>query len=246
MLQPRHLVHAPIIEAILDFKVQLRAGFDVQRLKAEMLGGGRYSLTGEKTVFSTHLDIEDGVFKQGGETHGVGGFVYNSIDGRFMAQATLEGCTISHFSPYSCWAELEGEARLVWEEYQRAAEPVFVSRVGTRFINRLRIPLPVQDLAQYIAVLPKLPRDFVGDANAFLVRLSLNRSDAPVSVYLTIVSESETDEQHLAVILDIDAYSRESYTPDSADMWAVLSRLHEVKNEAFFGSITEKTLELLS
>lgn len=246
MPQPRHLSRAPIVEAILDFKVQHRPGFEVEQLKSANLANGRYLLSGEQAVFSTSVDLENGVFTQNSEAQTLDGYLYRSQDSRFIARLAADGCTISHLNPYSRWAELESEARLVWDEYRRAAEPTFVSRVATRFINRLRIPLPVQDLADFICVLPNPPRDFTGGTGDFLVRLSLHRSDAPVSVYLTAVLESETDEQHLAVILDIDAYSRESYTPDGADMWGVLSKLHDVKNEVFFGSITERTLELFS
>jgi uncharacterized protein (TIGR04255 family) len=48
-----------------------------------------------------------------------------------------------------------------------------------------------------------------------------------------------------AVVLDVDAFIERAFEIDDPGTWAALESLRDVKNMAFFNSITEETLETL-
>ncbi len=49
-------------------------------------------------------------------------------------------------------------------------------------------------------------------------------------------------EMGMNVILDIDAFTEVPYETDDPAVWTMLAELRELKNVAFFGSITPTTL----
>jgi len=245
MPESRRLLHPPITEAIIDFRADLGVGFDVSRLReAEDLLSGRYLLVNEQLLFSRTIplmgDAPPAAVDNGDPV--LIGYTFRSPDERFVAQLTVEGLTLSQLHGYTRWEDLEEEAAHLWDVYSRVAAPKTVLRMGTRFLNAVQVPRSAASLDEYFTTVPRVPAGVSQTAASFLVRLLLHEEESPYSVSITQYIETPDDSSRM--ILDIDAFSRETYEPDASMMWEALGGLRELKNRVFFGSLTEKALGL--
>jgi uncharacterized protein (TIGR04255 family) len=239
MPEPRRLRSPPITEAIIDFRADLGVGFEVARLRdAAAFLSDTYVLEGEQHLFvrtfplmgnSANAANEDGTT--------LTGYTLRSSDERFVAQFTVEGLTVSQLRGYTRWEDLQVEAERVWDVYARVALPKTVLRVGTRYLNRIRIPLPIEDFEEYFTTLPRVPMGVPEVVTNLLVRTLLHDEEPPFSVSITQFLE-ESSEDSGRMILDIDAFSRETYSPNGRTMWNALAGLRDLKNRVFFGSLT--------
>jgi len=150
---------------------------------------------------------------------------------------------VSQLRGYTRWEDLAVEAERVWDIYARLASPKTVLRVGTRYLNRIRIPLPIEDFEEYFTTLPRVPTGAPEVVRNLLVQMLLHSEEPPFSVSITQFLE-ESGEDSGRMILDLDAFSRETYSPNERRMWDALAGRRDLKNRVFFGSVTEKTLGL--
>jgi uncharacterized protein (TIGR04255 family) len=246
MTEPRRLRTPPITEAIIDLRAEPGVGFDATRLRgAESILSGDYALDGEQHLFVrtvTLLGKSDDSPDHADST--LTGYTFRSPDERFVAQLTVEGLTVSQLKDYTTWEDLAEETAKLWKVYMQVALPKRVLRVGTRYLNRICIPQPTGDLGEYFITLPKIPPGVPQSVTNLLVRMVLHEEDPPFSVSITEFLEA-TDNESICMILDIDAFSRETYELDEGTtMWKALGGLRDLKNRVFFGSVTDKTLGL--
>ncbi|HET7460946.1 MAG TPA: TIGR04255 family protein, partial [Longimicrobium sp.] len=230
----------PITEAIIDIRADLGVGFEVSRLRAaESLLSGRYALEGEQHLFARTVDLAGDAPGTSQAESALLGYTFRSTDQRFIAQLTVEGLTVSQLRDYTRWEQLAEETAKVWDVYARVASPQTVLRVGTRYLNRIPIPLPTEEFEEYFNTLPRVPAGVPELVTNLLVRMLLHDKDPPFSVSITqYLDESSAGSSRM--ILDIDAFSREAYNADGAGMWDALAGLRDLKNRVFFGSLTEK------
>jgi len=245
MPEPRRLRNPPITEAIIDIRVELAAGSEAARLReAESLLRDGYVLDGEQHRVVGTLGVSDDpawTFEQGESA--LSGYTFRSHDERFVAQLNVEGIVVSRLQSYTSWEELAEETARLWSAYVGLVSPVRILRLGTRYLNTIGAPASYLDLREYFTTLPSVPAGIPTVAADLLVRMVLHEEEPPYSVIVTQFLEQGENEA-VRVILDIDAFSRETYEMDEGAMWAVLTGLRDLKNRVFFGSITEKTLGL--
>ena len=56
--------------------------------------------------------------------------------------------------------------------------------------------------------------------------------------------DEESKEPRLPIVLDIDIFMRLEVASDAAEIWDGFSKLRDFKNEIFFETLKEKTLEM--
>jgi uncharacterized protein (TIGR04255 family) len=176
----------------------------------------------------------------------VTGVLFETEDGRTLAQFRVDGFTYNRLAPYSSWEEICPETLKLWETYVRCARPEYVVRVATRYINRLRLPHPIADLDEYLTAPPQIPKGMPQRLRGYLQRLVIYDESHDHSVILTQAPEANPlDDRHVTMLLDIDAYKDlDQLPPDSPDLKAILTRLREAKNTAFYSSITKRTQDM--
>lgn len=249
MAQQRHLKSAPITEAVVDLRVEIRDGTAIDSLNVEAIsqeiGYRRIGplVTGE---FGFTVDFEGGASPQvSQESVQTIGARFHSADEKYVAQLSLQGFTFSRLAPYADWLELEREAKRVWEIYARLLKPRAVTRVATRFINDLQLPNgPAFDFDTYLASFPGLPDPAFGSISSFLLQHEGNDPETGASVRCTQALRPGKYDSVLPVVIDIDVYRGHRFSFDEGAYWPYLNRLRDVKNRVFFALLTEVCVDL--
>jgi uncharacterized protein (TIGR04255 family) len=234
----KQLQNAPITEALLDIRVELPLDTTLQSLeRVHDRINKEYPVRRERIDFTARFDTNArSVSMQ--ELRNTG-FFFWSTDERQAMQARLDGFALSRLKPYDSWGRLRDEARKLWNVYVQTAEPLRITRVALRYINRLELPQPVQ-FEDYLRTFPHLSEACPQIVSGLFMRVATERGPDRV-IISEAIEEQSTEAHRVPIILDIDA-SRIVDIPIAAeeDAWSALEELRKLKNEVFFGSITER------
>lgn len=246
MATPRYLPNAPIKEALIDLRVALPSDQELSHLDA-VHDQIRDRFPIKKTIhegrFGVTFDFKAGVPPETIASHLSLGFRYESADGRRVAQFRLNGFTYSRLAPYTKWEEMCDEARELWGVFVKVASPLRVTRVATRVINIIPIPLPFDDFEEYLTAPPRIPGNLPQGLSGYLTRIVLPNSSINAAAIITQAFEGVAN-GHAPVVLDIDVFTDRDFDVSGDVYWEVLENLRVFKNSIFFESITEKTAEL--
>jgi uncharacterized protein (TIGR04255 family) len=240
MARIRRLAHAPITEAIFDFRIALPPAFEVTTfdpLRARL--ADRYPTVQERRSFEARFAFKEGKPAQPETRGGLDGYVFRSADNLSAAQFRLDGFTYNRLAPYTSWDQLMPEALALWDTYVETTRPEAVTRVAVRYVNRLRIPA-AGGLSKYLVVLP--PR-FPGTPQhlaAYLMRVSSHDPESAYHANITHALEPKPGTAEASVILDIDVYTVSDLDLESRTLAPILETMRTIKNEVFFGTITEE------
>ena len=244
----RHYDHAPIAEAILELQCELPPDVTLDQL-AHVADPATFSAGGAAIMVTGRVEVGPEGIR--GDTSGEAiGHLLRRADGLRIIQSRLNGFAYSALAPYDRWETFSAEARDHWNDYQRVARPIKVSRVGVRYVNKIDIPNPSIEIKDYLRtavdVSPYLPQMIAGYFLQVVVPLS--HFDAMATIVSTIVSPPSAD--HSSLILDIDTWrtvdiALASTTADE-DVTQVLNTLREAKNYIFEACITDATRGLIS
>lgn len=244
MARPRpHLRNAPIVEAVIDFRV-LQAEGSASDVFADLGGviGDGYR---ERSVIQSiqgRFGLDRGQVVNQTTLNPAIGWQYRADT--FVAQFRIDGFTFSKLKPYTTWEEVSLEAFRLWDVYKRLAKPEQVARIAVRYINRLMLPAPVE-LGQYLEAPPLLPAPIPQTIRGFLSRLVVTDTDRNASATIVqALEEASLDPSMIPLLLDIDAYEEVVLAPDDPTMPALFEQLRALKNEIFYASITERTVEI--
>jgi len=143
-----HLSKAPIVEAVIDFRVLSGDVWDPQQLKERILkelpSYSKKIEEGKEVVYSLSLDGT-----QPKEQHlGCTGYKLTSLDGNNVVQFNQHGFVFSRVKEYQDWEHSCSEAHSLWTTYCQLINPKGVKRIGVRFINQMgakEAPLNLKD-----------------------------------------------------------------------------------------------------
>lgn len=241
-----HLDGAPITEGLIDLQVQPGKGDGLKAVQefANSLEG--YEQVGPimQLLTTWNLSKEDGAKEQSQSSEL--GVRVQSTDEKYVLQIRTNGMTLSRLEPYETWKVLLAEMRRLWSLYINAVEPEAVTRVATRFINRLKLPMiPGEQFGDYLTKPPEVPEELPQAILSFNQRTVIPHPDIGANANLIqLLEEGVTPGDHVPIILDIDVYKMVNFGPDSEESWNLLEKLRVYKNAIFFASLTEKTVEL--
>ena len=241
-----HLNNAPIVEALIDFRVKHVPGLDLEKLSvvAKALKR-RYPINKEIRHVQAQFRIGGGDGPAQTTTQTVVGQRFESSDARFVLQISLDGFTLSRLNPYDTWESLVAEAKSCWKSYAKVMASTVVTRVAARYINRLEIPL--SELGQFEDFLtggPQVPKNVPQQVSEFLSRVVVHEPETGASMIITQALEPiNTANDTVPVIIDIDVSKQAEFELASKEYWKLLEKFRVLKNEAFFGSLTPKALE---
>jgi uncharacterized protein (TIGR04255 family) len=242
----RHLERAPITEALVDFKVALPDAFPTEnlgsvgdRLKSD------YPIREEQSTLQAQFRFggRDAVGSAPVTARALGlqGYFFRSADRLKVAQFRRDGFTFNRLAPYTRWEDIRAEAIRLWEVYREVANPERLERLGLRYINRLVVP-PRGELATYLAVTPPMIPGLPTHLASFLMRLAAFDPESHYLGNVTLALEQDaSDPSRSVILLDLEAYTGTGLGLSAAELLPILEVLHVMKNEIFFGCITEET-----
>jgi uncharacterized protein (TIGR04255 family) len=243
----RHLSKAPITEAVIDFQVEPRDGIgfaDVEKAFAKPEFGYYVKNPISEGTFAFSI-AADGQPLPASTTSSIVGLRLHSEDEKYVLQVRSGGFTLSRLAPYENWETLIQETKRLWSLYVARLTPVMITRIATRYINNLRLPLhPGESFQLYINKLVDVPNGAPQSVDAFLQQFQLSDSSTGAHVILTLSLKGLEPDGRVPVILDIDAFKLSNTTPGDTATWEDLISLRKLKNDCFFGTLTDKAKEL--
>lgn len=244
MAAKRHLTRAPIREALID--IQLSPHISIDALSGlKDLFASKFPDCKNIWQASVGFDVEQDLAATAQKSQV--GYRFEAQDLPHILQCRTNGFTFSRLSPYQTWEQMLDETKLLWEQFVTTTQPVTASRLAVRYINELRIPLPIDSFSTYLAVPPELPLALPQTLAGFLQRFVIARtSDSCTAIVTQVLEESnvQVDSDAITVFLDIDVFKAVELQPDSPEIWQTLEVLRNFKNDVFFEYITEHSVEL--
>ena len=242
---PEIFPNAPIVEALVDFKVGFSHSVDFEQLKkfANALGDPYTEpVTTKQLSAGIHVSETEPPSVEV-ESHEQGLILRTKINDRAI-QVRRDGFSFSTLKPYKQWENTRDEAKENWFRYKEFLRPSSVKRLALRYINRIELPLPLSDFREYVRTCPEVAPGIPQAVSNFFFRVVL--PDPKTGAWANIISTLAVpeDEKSVPLILDIDVFFQKSYEVDSEDLWADLEKLRVFKNQIFFSSITENAREL--
>jgi uncharacterized protein (TIGR04255 family) len=248
MARKRHLTRSPLVEAVVDIQVDTLATFsEHQRAALGDIARGRgfstpepqYRLTGSfdfgSQAPSASLVQDSDVFR----------YVMRSAENDVVVQFRRNGFTLSRLHGYRSWEEHIAYAKEFWTLYASWARPERIVRIAVRYINHLDLPDGGLVLEEYLTHPPCTPAGMPREIVRFLSSTHTIDRELDVQVHLVQATRDAFDTERPVIVLDLDVYKIVNLGADEADMWTQFGTLHELKDATFFGSITEKTAEML-
>ena len=245
MVAKRHLRNAPIREALIDFRV--RSGTDPSVLEE--------CAKGFEAEYPKRLELYKGQFGFSFNEHNVTalpanralvGYRMDSMDGHNVVQFRVDGFTFSRLPKYETFDLVREEARRLWERYAACLRPDAITRAAVRYINVMELPVGGFPLTDFLTAPPALPAALPQALNSFLERVVFQDPNTGASVIVTQAFEGAAGDGRYPITLDIDAFRDREFDVNGADIWNYLETLRNLKNDVFFESITERTVELFA
>jgi uncharacterized protein (TIGR04255 family) len=255
-----HLPHAPITEAILDVRVRSRPNLSAAefreltpQLKPEL------PVVGEMRHVTASFQFGPGAIPGSSGTtpasrslapwptaanlrqgHGLDGLLFKSQDGKDVAQFRVDGFSLNRLAPYQDWDHWFPRFKRLWAAYVQVARPVAAVRIAARCINQFPVQ-PGTRLEDYLTAPPATPAGLPQNLRAFQFR-TLVTDDAMPGLSLGMVQALHLgpDGRTLQLVLDIDAFSVGEFSLDN--VLNGFEPLHELRNRAFFRSLTPATI----
>lgn len=243
----RHYRNAPITEALIDLQVEFNDVPPQSRfVEVAKALSDQFPTNNVMRQFEMNIgDVEsDGrpVVKSDGE---VGMRLTSSGNDRIL-QIQRRGFTYSHLPPYTKWASFCAEARELWARFSMEFGPIAVTRAAVRYINRIVVPANAAEFEEYFTLYPKVPQGITDPVTGCFLQMVLPQPNVAeqASAVINFALEPGQGPGSLSFLLDFDLFSTCRLSPDSEEIWAMLERLRNRKNELFEASITDATRRL--
>ena len=238
----RHLTNAPITEALIDISVKPSSSIQDAHQLEDLCTKLKDTYPDKKLQQQFKLEFFPGPPPQERKETRFVGYRLTSADGLQDIQATPDKITFSRLRPYQTWEQLREEARRDWDLYSEVVKPELITRIATRFINSIEIPLPIRDFSDYLTAAPSIPEKLPQGIASFFTRVVLPDPKTGAVAIVTHALESVITPKAIPIIIDIDVFIERTFE-DHDKAWSTIDMLRDTKNLIFFESVTDKALE---
>jgi uncharacterized protein (TIGR04255 family) len=239
----KHYPKAPITEAVIDLRVELPPDVAADSL-SQAHNGEEVSYPSIEPMVSNVGQIMFGPEASATASSIPTGFLFRSSDKKQIYQARLDGFTMSRLAPYGRWDEFCSEGRRLWNSYRAIARPSKVVRAAVRYINRIDIPLPLNDFGDYLRTVPQVSTDLPQGLLGYFMQLRLPVLEINSYAVINETIIEPASPKIVSIILDIDIVRTEELPTVENDLWDLLEQFRHVKNNVFEACITDKAREL--
>ena len=242
---PIHYAHAPLTEALIDIRVELPSEVGLSKL-AEVRHEQEVDYPKQEELFIVQGHMTVGPEIGASATRTSNGYRFVSKDGRQIFQARLDGFTFNRLAPYEDWNTFRDEARRLWNSYRAITSPKNVTRIGVRYINRIDLPLPINDFKDYLRTVPEISRGMSQGLSSYFMQLQLPQVDLNAMLVLNQALIPPPAPKIVSVLLDIDLYSDSDLPSNEQGLWERFEAFHDRKNKVFEASITDRVRRLIA
>lgn len=247
-VQREHLTRAPAREAVIDIHFEPKVTLEAIDI---FISSAQPDFKRRLDLWEAIVGIRVGAHTDEGERprQSAIGRRLDSDEPPHVLQCRVGGFTFSRLSPYGRWRDLRSEAIRWWDAFDASVRPQTVTRIAVRYINEIKLPLPIKDFSDYLTCSPQVPEAVPQGVSAFLQRVVIpDESNDCISI-VTQAMEDQTSiggqGGSITVLLDIDVFRVTSIDRDArAEVWTGLDTLREQKNRMFFEHVTDKAVEM--
>ncbi len=240
MVKKKYL-KAPIVEAVIEMRWQ----DDVPTAELEKI---------QKKLFSDYPIVENEVTfavnvvgESASVSHKPTGRKLKSLDGLNIVLLRPNATGFVRLAPYEGWEEFSKTVKVAWKIVKKIIGHQKLTRIATRYVNRLDIPFPDQktivNFDEYLTVGVDCPKESFPSLENYQVQLNAKFGEGFVGTIRTGTGEPMLI-GHTAIILDVDMSIETSVPQNEKALWLGLERLREMKNKTFEASITDKSRAL--
>ena len=208
MMEPRKYRNPPIEEAVCD--LQFAPGVEWDPTLPGRIYGELKGAYGEKPRLQQLVEAQ----LQGG-VEGQSSISMQQKVGKQRVQFLGEGGTrivgvgadqlsVHMLRPYTGWESFRPQIHQALDAYRSIAEPEGITRIGLRYINKITIKAPHDDLTPYFTIPPKFPEiDSTTRLLAFFNRKEAAVSDRPIRIVVTFADVESAPSPSYLLDLDI-------------------------------------------
>ena len=238
----RYLKNAPIAEALIDISVKPSSSVQNAQQLDELCAKLKDTYPDKKLQQQFKIEFFPGPPPQERKETRFVGYRLTSANGLQVIQASPDKITFSRLRPYQTWEQLREEAQRIWKIYTEIVKPELITRIATRFINSIEIPLPMKDFSDYLTAAPSIPEKLPQGISSFFTRVVLPDPTTGAVAIVTHALESVVTPKVVPIIIDIDVFIERIFE-NHEKAWATIDTLRDMKNLIFFESVTDKALE---
>ncbi len=238
-----HFENAPIVEAVLDILVELPSNVNLDQIeKYHSLVEKKYPVKKKRIKFGGKIEFSSNTIIPAKKE--IFGFLFENKEEHKIVQARLDGFSFNKLKPYEEWNNFKTEAKDLWKKYCSLFKPKRIRRVALRYINEIKIPLPIRDFKDYILTMPDISPELPQGLSNYFMRLTIPDEKISANAVITETFKQPKNEK-LPFILDIDVFKVIDYNINDTQLWELFEKLRIYKNKVFLNSITSKTKELI-
>ncbi len=239
----RHYNNAPITEALIDIHVQLPSGADLNVLdRFRSAIAATYPREEKRIEFQAQFVAGESPDAKSEQKQI--GYAFYSSDGRQVVQGRLNGFTFSRLAPYKDWEHMRDEARKQWSLFVELVRPEKIAGVVLRYINQIRMPAAEVDLKQFFRTYPEIAPELSQTMSGYYMSVQVPQLDLDCVLVLTQTTVP-AQPGSATVVLDQFLSAQNRDIPED-ELWSLLEKFRNRKNEIFEYSITDKTRELFA
>jgi uncharacterized protein (TIGR04255 family) len=243
-----HYTKASITEAIIDLVVGFHSDVDLSAFK-----GIQSNIEADYPIVEPMI-LAEGQFQTSPEVTATAhqstvGYFFSSQDHKKILQSHQKGFTFRQLAPYETWEVLRDEARSLWNAYNAVTQPNTIQQVSIRYINQLDLPLDPSgslDFQDYLRTVPEISTALPNqDLSGYFMQLQFPQRDLDAQLILNEAVLPRVIPNVVSVLLDLYLFSEVDFSPGTEEVWDLLGKFRDRKNEVFEACITDKTRELL-
>jgi uncharacterized protein (TIGR04255 family) len=241
-----HLRNAPIVEAVIGIQARAEGPWEaatvLQQIR-ERLPEYSEGFAHSRIVRKTKLD-QSNALQTTTKDLGWIGFRIHSEDKLHTALFNRDGFVFSRLRPYETWENFKQETMRLWQIYVELAKPEEVQGIKLRYINRIELPPMDTHFEDYLQSAPKPPKDMPLPYLSFLYQdmLAVPGHDYAINIIRTIQPPQDPVKQGMGLILDTTVATIQPFEVRQEALNKRLPEMRWLKNEVFFGSVTEKAI----
>lgn len=243
--QSRKYARAPITEAIIEIRVDPTSGVNPASCKS-VFNGVRDEFPEMAELMLMRAQILGGPQVGASATQTVAGYTFVSKERGQIVTACPDRFAFSQLPPYDRWETFCPLARRLWEIYRMETKPDKITRIATRFVNRIEIPMPIKDIADYFRTLPVISPGMFQDLSGYFMQIQLPQNDLVCMATLNQALLASDDHSVAPFILDIDISDEQAKLQSDEVIWNRLQEFRWRKNDIFEACITDQVRELIS
>lgn len=247
MSEHRKLNNPPAVEAVLDVQGNFSKGVNIEALaKLSELFQKNYPKRTEENMFQFGFEHQAGREpKAMAQNHGLRGYRFHSPDEKEIVQCRKDGFTFNRLKPYTAWEDVYPKAVEAWGVFRKAFPDMTISRVSLRYINQIFLPCRdgSVDLDDYLAIQLPGPKNIDLTRAGFMGQSIFGDTVSGLAANYVVTQQPTGDSSKVCILLDIDVFYM---GPDVSeiDPPVLWQKMRDLKNRLFFGSLTDKGMDL--